>query len=106
MVGICRPQEDRHHVPGHGVHLLPAVGHPGAPHPPAAGGARATVVNPNMYNQLFTMHGTGMIFLFTIPCLVGGFANYFLPMQIGARDVAFPRLNALQPVAADLRRHL
>ena len=52
------------------------------------------IVNQDLYNQLFTMHGTGMIFLFTIPCLVG-FANYFLPLQIGARDVAFPRLNAL-----------
>jgi cytochrome c oxidase subunit I len=53
-----------------------------------------SVVDPNTYNQVFTMHGTGMIFLFTIPMLVGGFGNYFLPIMIGARDVAFPRLNA------------
>jgi cytochrome c oxidase subunit I len=53
-----------------------------------------TLVDPNTYNQVFTMHGTGMIFLFTIPMLVGGFGNYFLPIMIGARDVAFPRLNA------------
>ncbi len=53
-----------------------------------------TLVDPNTYNQIFTMHGTGMIFLFTIPMLVGGFGNYFLPIMIGARDVAFPRLNA------------
>ncbi len=46
------------------------------------------------YNQLFTMHGTGMIFFFASP-VVFGFANYFLPLQIGAPDVAFPRLNAL-----------
>ena len=52
------------------------------------------LVDPNMYNQLFTMHGTGMIFLFAIPMLVGGFGNYFVPLMIGARDVAFPRLNA------------
>ncbi|NJM39921.1 MAG: cytochrome c oxidase subunit I [Anaerolineae bacterium] len=52
------------------------------------------IVDPNMYNQLFTMHGTGMIFLFVIPMLVGGFGNYFVPLMIGARDVAFPRLNA------------
>jgi cytochrome c oxidase subunit 1 len=52
------------------------------------------VSDPNVYNQIFTMHGTGMIFLFTIPMLVGGFGNYFLPILIGARDVAFPRLNA------------
>lgn len=52
------------------------------------------VVDPNTYNQLFTMHGSVMIFLFTIPMLVGGFGNYFVPLMIGARDVAFPRLNA------------
>jgi cytochrome c oxidase subunit I len=52
------------------------------------------VTDPNTYNQIFTMHGTGMIFLFTIPMLVGGFGNYMLPIQIGARDVAFPRINA------------
>jgi cytochrome c oxidase subunit 1 len=53
-----------------------------------------TIIPSDTYNQIFTMHGTGMIFLFTIPMLVGGFGNYFLPIMIGARDVAFPRLNA------------
>ncbi|MCS7087308.1 MAG: cytochrome c oxidase subunit I [Thermoflexales bacterium] len=53
-----------------------------------------TFLDPQTYNQVFTMHGTGMIFLFTIPMVVGGFGNYFLPLMIGARDVAFPRLNA------------
>ena len=46
------------------------------------------------YNQLFTMHGTGMIFFFAAPVAIG-LANYFIPLQIGAPDVAFPRLNAL-----------
>ncbi|MGZ4665391.1 MAG: cbb3-type cytochrome c oxidase subunit I, partial [Frankiaceae bacterium] len=46
------------------------------------------------YNQLFTMHGTLMMFLFA-PALAFGFANYIMPLQIGAPDVAFPRLNAL-----------
>jgi cytochrome c oxidase subunit I len=46
------------------------------------------------YNALFTMHGTTMIFLFIVP-VMSGFANYFVPLMIGARDVAFPRLNAL-----------
>ena len=46
------------------------------------------------YNQLFTMHGTGMVFFFASP-VVFGFANYLIPLQIGAPDVAFPRLNAL-----------
>ncbi|HEX5396687.1 MAG TPA: cytochrome c oxidase subunit I [Candidatus Limnocylindria bacterium] len=45
------------------------------------------------YNQLFTMHGTGMIFFFAAPVAIG-LANYFVPLQIGSPDVAFPRLNA------------
>src|SRR5437867_3345673 len=47
-----------------------------------------------LFNQLFTMHGTVMIFLFIIPMLVG-FGNYVAPLQIGAPDMAFPRINAL-----------
>jgi cytochrome c oxidase subunit 1 len=47
-----------------------------------------------LYNELFTMHGTVMIFLFIIPVLVG-FGNYVVPLQIGAPDMAFPRINAL-----------
>ncbi len=46
------------------------------------------------YNELFTIHGTTMIFLVVVPILAG-FANYLLPLMIGARDMAFPRLNAL-----------
>src|ERR671939_183511 len=52
-----------------------------------------TFVSPEKYNQLFTMHGTTMIFLVTVP-VWAGFANYLIPLMIGARDVAFPRLNA------------
>src|SRR3954466_1187971 len=50
------------------------------------------VDNPNEYNQLFTMHGTIMLLLFATP-LFAGFANALMPLQIGAPDVAFPRLN-------------
>ena len=46
-----------------------------------------------VYNQIFSMHGTTMIFLFVIP-MWSGFGNYFVPLQIGARDMAFPRINA------------
>jgi cytochrome c oxidase subunit I len=53
-----------------------------------------TLVTPQVYNQLFTMHGTTMIFLFVVP-MMAGLANYFVPLMIGARDMAFPRLNAL-----------
>ncbi len=52
------------------------------------------IVDPDRYNELFTMHGTTMIFLVIVP-IWAGFANYFLPLMIGARDMAFPRLNAL-----------
>ena len=50
------------------------------------------VVNDQLYNQLFTMHGTIMLLLFATP-LFFGFANVIMPLQIGAPDVAFPRLN-------------
>jgi cytochrome c oxidase subunit I len=58
------------------------------------GEASNTLVTPEVYNQLFTMHGTTMVFLFIVPVLAG-FGNYFVPLMIGARDMAFPRLNAL-----------
>ncbi len=54
-----------------------------------------TFVSPQLFNQLFTMHGTTMIFLAIMPMLIGGFGNLLMPLMIGARDVAFPRLNAL-----------
>jgi cytochrome c oxidase subunit 1/cytochrome c oxidase subunit I+III len=55
---------------------------------------RAKLLSPEAYNQIFTMHGTTMIFLVVMPALAG-FANYLVPLMIGARDVAFPRLNAM-----------
>jgi cytochrome c oxidase subunit 1 len=54
-----------------------------------------TVVSPQTYNSLFTVHGVIMIFLFIIPVTPGVFGNFLLPLMIGARDVAFPRLNLL-----------
>jgi cytochrome c oxidase subunit I len=51
------------------------------------------VLSPEIYNQVFTMHGTTMIFLFVMPMLTG-LGNYVVPMMIGARDMAFPRMNA------------
>ena len=54
-----------------------------------------TFLSAYLYNEIFTMHGTTMIFLVVMPVGLGFFANFIVPLQIGARDVAFPRLNAL-----------
>src|SRR5215216_449345 len=58
------------------------------------GQADNTLLSPQTYNALFTMHGTTMVFLFVVP-VWAGFGNYFVPLMIGARDMAFPKLNAL-----------
>ncbi|MCB9374174.1 MAG: cytochrome c oxidase subunit I [Microthrixaceae bacterium] len=52
-----------------------------------------SVVSAELYNQVYTMHGVTMVFLVIMP-MAAAFANYLLPLQIGARDVAFPRMNA------------
>lgn len=52
-------------------------------------------IGPDTYNRYFTMHGVIMVFLFMIPAIPSGFGNFFLPIMIGAKDVAFPRLNLL-----------
>ena len=56
-------------------------------------GPNGRLVSAEMYNQLFTMHGTTMVFLAIMP-LSAAFFNFLIPLQVGARDVAFPRLNA------------
>src|SRR5688500_18540862 len=56
-------------------------------------GPNSQLLSADMYNQLFTMHGTTMIFLAIMP-LSAAFFNFLIPLQVGARDVAFPRLNA------------
>lgn len=54
-----------------------------------------TVMGANTYNRMFTLHGVSMIFLFMIPAIPGIFGNFCLPLMLGAKDVAFPRLNLL-----------
>ncbi|HEX5140377.1 MAG TPA: cbb3-type cytochrome c oxidase subunit I, partial [Dehalococcoidia bacterium] len=56
--------------------------------------ANGSVLSQKQYNEIFTMHGTTMLFLFVIP-VGAGFGNYLLPLMIGARDMAFPRINAM-----------
>lgn len=53
------------------------------------------LVNPDLYNGLFTVHATVMIFLWIVPAATGAFGNYLIPLLIGARDMAFPKLNAV-----------
>ncbi|NEX61010.1 cytochrome c oxidase subunit I [Noviherbaspirillum sp. 17J57-3] len=55
--------------------------------------ANLQVLNPRLYNELFTMHGMTMVFLYALPIL-SGFSNYLWPLLLGSRDMAFPRLNA------------
>ncbi len=52
-------------------------------------------VSRDTYNQVLTLHGTVMIFLWIVPVVNGGFGNYLIPFYVGARDMAFPRLNAV-----------
>jgi cytochrome c oxidase subunit I+III len=58
-------------------------------------GPNGSVLSPSAFNEVMTMHGVTMIFLFVIPMSTGAFGNYLLPLMIGARDMAFPRMNAL-----------
>ena len=55
----------------------------------------SALLSYQQYNELFTMHGSLMLYLFAGPFAFGGLANYFVPLQVGAPDMAFPRLNAL-----------
>ena len=52
-------------------------------------------VNAEMYNRFFTLHGAIMVFLFIIPAIPASLGNFVLPMMLGAKDVAFPRLNLM-----------
>ncbi|MFM7372073.1 MAG: cbb3-type cytochrome c oxidase subunit I, partial [Sphaerospermopsis kisseleviana] len=53
------------------------------------------LLDPNLYNAFMTNHGTIMIFLWIVPSAIGGFGNYLVPLMVGARDMAFPKLNAI-----------
>jgi len=55
----------------------------------------STIISQHTFNELFTMHGSLMLYLFAGPFAFGGLANYIVPLQVGAPDMAFPRLNAL-----------
>ncbi|ERN41854.1 cytochrome c oxidase, subunit I [Rubidibacter lacunae KORDI 51-2] len=57
--------------------------------------ADSDFLSPELYNAFLTNHGTIMIFMWIVPAAIGGFGNYLVPLQIGARDMAFPNLNAI-----------
>ena len=67
-------------------------------------GPDGTLLSADLYNQMFTMHATSMVFLFAMP-MAAAFGNYFIPLQIGARDVAFPRTQRLRLLVLPGRRH-
>jgi cytochrome c oxidase subunit I len=74
------------------------LAYPGQPIPLIGGllsdaNVASGVMLPEFYNQLGAMHGTIMVFLGVVPVAVGGFGNYLVPLQVGAGDMAFPRLN-------------
>jgi cytochrome c oxidase subunit I len=58
-------------------------------------GPGRTFLGPQAYDETFTLHSLTMLFLFATPIIIGGFGNFMIPLMIGARDMAFPRLNAL-----------
>ena len=96
MAADDRPQADRPLV--HGLdHVLllrrRRRGDPDAAGADDAAGGRGQ--SPDTYNRLFTMHGVVMIFFFLIPSIPAVLGNFLIPLMIGARDLAFPRLNLL-----------
>jgi cytochrome c oxidase subunit 1 len=54
-----------------------------------------TIIDAQTYDRMFTMHGVAMVWLFMIPSIPAAFGNFLLPIMLGAKDVAFPRLNLL-----------
>ena len=105
LVHHRRPQEDRRSsTAATALGVLRDRRHRGAADPAAARAARtARCSPPRSTTRMFTMHGTTMVFLVGMPLAVA-FGNYLIPLQIGARDVAFPRLNMFGYWVVALRR--
>ena len=63
--------------------------------------AGRTIMDADTYNRMFSLHGVVMVFLFIIPSIPAAMGNIILPIQIGAKDVAFPRLNLLSQLFSE-----
>ena len=101
-----RPQAHRHPLRDHHHVLLlhrRRRGHAGPARTVHA--ARRLPVTADTYNRLFTFHGIVMVWFFLVPSIPATLGNFLLPLMIGARDVAFPRLNLVQLVPQHRRRH-
>src|SRR3972149_10538759 len=86
MVHTTAPTEGENHPPAHQWTLLGRL---------LPGGMSSGIMTPEFYLALVTMHGTIMVFFFISYVLVSGFGNYLIPLQVGARDMAYPFLNML-----------
>ena len=84
----------RHPLHGDRLYFFSTGRRAGGNDPASTDPARELLMGPDLYNQVFTMHGSTMIFLFAVPMMFQGFGVYVVPLMCGARNIAFPRLNA------------
>jgi hypothetical protein len=90
-----RPQADRDAVPDLDYVLLLYRRSVRGPDPAGTADAAADLVASDTYNKFFTMHGIIMVFLFLVPSVPATLGNFLIPIMLGAKDLAFPKINLL-----------